>query len=287
MIYTLLRKDAGNSVDAVISFDSVSSSDESWSATVTTQTVEKGFNITDNVNIEPPTYSIEAVISSYSLFNLDNEIVWDGETFKNSGESNANSHIKARDEIIRIFKERSVLSLVESTSNSSNENLGERYTELQAGHYKEIDNCVMTSLSISHPDSGTGAFYVSIKLQKIHIALVTVSELQGDEVTPLVKPLQVNVGDKASRASTSEAGGTGGGGTASGEESTEGAEKDEDYTGLDWHEEYAAKRLSIKPMLDERTALEEMFKREALTGEVCKVYAVSGGWNGSCSSTQD
>ena len=201
MIYTLIRKN-NNNVDAVISFDSVTSSDESWSATVTTQTVEKGFNITDNINIEPPTYSIEAVISSYSLFNLDNEIVWDGETFKNSGNFDANSHIVARDEIIRIFTERSVLSLVESSSNSSDENLKKRYEELQAGHYKETDNCVMTSLSISHPDSGTGAFYVSIKLQKIHIALVTVSELPADEVSPLVIPLLVDTKDESNSLKT-------------------------------------------------------------------------------------
>ena len=60
MIYTLVRR-KGEDIDAIISFDSISSFDESWSATVTTQTVEKGFNISDNINIEPPTYDIRAI----------------------------------------------------------------------------------------------------------------------------------------------------------------------------------------------------------------------------------
>jgi len=283
MIYTLIRKN-NNNVDAVISFDSVTSSDESWSATVTTQTVEKGFNITDNINIEPPTYSIEAVISSYSLFNLDNEIVWDGETFKNNGNFNADSHIIARDEIIRIFTERSVLSLVESSSNSNNESLNQRYEELQAGHYKETDNCVMTSLSISHPDSGTGAFYVSIKLQKIHIALVTVSQLPADEVSPLVRPLLVDTKDESSSSKTAT-GEDGSSGLPTGLPTEDLSEEKVAYeaaSGLDWHEEYASKRLSVKPMLDELKALQKINERVGRTNEVCQIYKVSSGWNAVC-----
>ena len=119
MIYTLVRKDRGGNVDSIISFDSVNSMDESWTATVSTQTVEKGFNISDNINIEPEVYSIEAVISSYSLFVKDKEISWDGSRFKNRGQVNKDLHIKARDELTRIFKEGSILTLLESTANSN------------------------------------------------------------------------------------------------------------------------------------------------------------------------
>lgn len=189
MIYTIVRKDSADKVDAVISFDSVLTLDESWSATVTSQTVEYGFNISDNINIEAPTYTITATISSYSLFNLDKEIVWNGEDFTSSSQSDEKSHILVRDEIIRILKERSVVSLIESDLNSDNTDLETKYTELKSGYYREIDTCVITSLSISHPDQGTGAFSVSMTLQQINLAKIDISELEEGEKRALLRPL--------------------------------------------------------------------------------------------------
>lgn len=189
MIYTIVRKDSADKVDAVISFDSILSVDEAWSATVTSQTVEYGFNISDNINIEAPTYSITATISSYSLFNLDREIVWNGEDFASSSQSDEKSHILVRDEIIRILKERSIVSLIESDLNSDNTDLETKYTELKSGYYREIDTCVITSLSISHPDQGTGAFSVSMTLQQINLAKIDISELEEGEKRALLRPL--------------------------------------------------------------------------------------------------
>lgn len=200
MIYTLVRK-KNNVVDAIISFDSISSSEESWSATVTTQTVEKGFDISDNINIEPASYSIDAVISSYSLFNLNNEIIWDGSGFKSSAKDNKDFHIKARDELIKIFKDRSVLTLVESTINSNDDDLTSKYEGLKKGHFKEVESCVITSLSISHPDSGTGAFYVSLKIQSVNIATVNVEVITA---TPLVRPLLIDIKKEASKAKNAD-----------------------------------------------------------------------------------
>ena len=37
----------------------------------------------------------------------------------------------------------------------------ERLTEITSGYYKEIDNCIITSIKISHPDSSSGAFSLS------------------------------------------------------------------------------------------------------------------------------
>ena len=100
MIYTIVRKDDNGKIDAIISFDSITSMDESWNATVTSQTVEYGFNISDNTNIEAPTYNISAVLSSYS-FQKRQEIIWDGEDFSSGGEPNLNYHIEVRDQMIR------------------------------------------------------------------------------------------------------------------------------------------------------------------------------------------
>lgn len=193
MIYTIVRKDKDNNkIDAIVSFDSITSMDESWSATVTSQTVENGFNITDNINIESPTYNINATLSSYSLFAKNREIVWDGSTFKTEGEANLNYHIGVRDQMIRVLSERRVVTLVESSANSYDADVPTRVNELKSGYFKEIDNCIITSLSFSHPDTGTGAILANISLQKITVAKVAVSELLEGEKRALIRPLAVN-----------------------------------------------------------------------------------------------
>lgn len=204
MIYTIVRKDENDKIDAVISFDSVSGVDESWSATVTSQTVEYGFNISDNINIEAPTYSITAILSSYSLFNQDKEIVWDGQDFTTPTETDKDSHIVARDEIIDIFKDRSIVSLIESTANSNNPNLDEKYQELTSSYNREIDTCVITSLSIGHPDQGTGAFIVSMTIQKVNLARIEISELEEGEKRALLRPLMKTKEDVKTNSSKEE-----------------------------------------------------------------------------------
>lgn len=190
MIYTIVRKNSNEDIDAVISFDSIKSMDEAWSATVTTQTVEYGFDITDNINIESPTYTISAMLSSYSLFDLNRELVWNGEDFISNGiDIDKYSHVEARDEIIRVFKSRSVLSLIESNVNSVNEDYTQKVNELTSGYFREIPECVMTSLSITHPSDGTGCFYVNITLQAITRADVVLGELAEGEKRAALKPL--------------------------------------------------------------------------------------------------
>ena len=113
MIYTIVRKDDNDKIDAIISFDSITSMDESWNATVTSQTVEYGFNISDNTNIEAPTYNISSTISSYSLFRKDREITWNGEEFKTESEPNLNYHIEVREQLIKVFSDRKLVTLIE------------------------------------------------------------------------------------------------------------------------------------------------------------------------------
>lgn len=204
MIYTIVRKDENDKIDAVISFDSVSGVDESWSATVTSQTVEYGFNISDNINIEAPTYSITAILSSYSLFNQDKEIVWDGQDFTTPTKTDRDSHIAARDEIIEIFKDRSIVSLIESTANSNNSNLDEKYQEITSSYNREIDTCVITSLSIGHPDQGTGAFIVSMTIQKVNLARIEISELKDGEKRALLRPLMKTMEEVKTSSEKSE-----------------------------------------------------------------------------------
>lgn len=192
MIYTIVRKDDNDKIDAIISFDSITSMDESWNATVTSQTVEYGFNISDNTNIESPTYNISSTISSYSLFRKDREITWDGEEFKTESEPNLNFHIEVREQLIRVFSDRKLVTLIESSINSENANDRAKVEELKSGYFKEIDNCIITSLSFSHPDTGSGAIKADIKLQKIVMANVAITELSEGEKRALLRELPVN-----------------------------------------------------------------------------------------------
>lgn len=190
MIYTIVKKDHGGNIQSIISFDCVKSFSESWSATVTSQTVEYGFNISDNINIEPPTYTIDGVISSYSLLNKDAEIFWDGNRFSTLGGVDIHSHIKAREEIIKVFKSRSIVSIVESTSLLDNDitQTSVMYDKLQSSYYKVIDNCVINGLDISTPESGSGAFFVNMKIQKVEVALVTYTQLTDKQMTKKLTP---------------------------------------------------------------------------------------------------
>ena len=192
MIYTIVRKDDNDKIDAIISFDSITSMDESWNATVTSQTVEYGFNISDNTNIEAPTYNISSTISSYSLFRKDREITWNGEEFKTESEPNLNYHIEVREQLIRVFSDRKLVTLIESSVNSDNTNDKVKVEELKSGYFKEIDDCIITSLSFSHPDTGSGAIKADIKLQKIVMANVAITELAEGEKRALLRELPVN-----------------------------------------------------------------------------------------------
>lgn len=279
MIYTLVRKDRGGNVDSIISFDSVTSMDEAWAATVSTQTVEKGFNISDNINIEPEVYSIEAIISSYSLFIKDKEISWDGARFKSKGQTDNQSHVKAREELIRIFKEGSILNLLETTANSNSEDLVDQYNELKSGYVKEIIDCVITGMSISHPSAGSGAFFVSLKLQKIYTASVEVGDLPEGESVPLLTPMQAKESNVASNSSTSKGGDiTDAGGEVS-LQPDDGtlAAPDSSTAGMAWEDGYAILQRDLAKMRQDVVAIDRIEQFAIKNHASCKLVPRTGG----------
>ena len=192
MIYTIVLKsvDDGGSetVNGVISFDCIKSFSESRSATVSTQTVEKGFNISDNINIEPVQFTLDGYISSYYLKDDENEIVWDGSRFKtNNSDSKTYTHARVRDSLIAFFEERNVFTLMESEYGSTNKDITENYNEQKRGYYKEYENCVLTSMDFSVPEASSEVFSISMKIQKITIAVVQERRLEKGEMSVLQK----------------------------------------------------------------------------------------------------
>ena len=191
MIYTIVLKDtddSGNSViNGVISFDCIKSFSESRSATVSTQTVEKGFNISDNINIEPVQFNLDGYISSYHLLGDKYEITWDGRQFKSSNNQATYSHARVRDSLINFFEERNVFTLMESEYSSSQDDDQEAYSEQKSGYYKEHENCVLTSMDFSVPEASSEVFSISMKIQKITIAVVQERRLEKGEMGVLQK----------------------------------------------------------------------------------------------------
>ena len=192
MIYTIVFKsvDDGGSetINGVISFDCIKSFSESRSATVSTQTVEKGFNISDNINIEPVQFTLDGYISSYYLKDDENEIVWDGSRFKtNNSNSKTYTHARVRDSLIAFFEERNVFTLMESEYGSTNKDVTENYNEQKRGYYKEYENCVLTSMDFSVPEASSEVFSISMKIQKITIAVVQERRLEKGEMSVLQK----------------------------------------------------------------------------------------------------
>ena len=192
MLYAIVLKsiDDGGSetINGVISFDCIKSFSESRSATVSTQTVEKGFNISDNINIEPVQFTLDGYISSYYLKDDENEIVWDGSKFKtNSSNSKTYTHARVRDSLIAFFEERNVFTLMESEYGSTNKDITENYNEQKRGYYKEYENCVLTSMDFSVPEASSEVFSISMKIQKITIAVVQERRLEKGEMGVLQK----------------------------------------------------------------------------------------------------
>ena len=173
-----------NSISAIISFDCVKSFSESRSATVTNLTVEKGFNISDNMNIEPTQFTLDGVISSYSIIDDTNEIIWDGRKFstKNSTSTKTYNHARIKQKLIDFFNSRPVFSLLESEYDSNVANdLSDKYNSLKSGYYKEYENCVITGMDFSVPDSSSEAFYISLKIQEITMVYVESRQMTQEE----------------------------------------------------------------------------------------------------------
>ena len=193
-----------NSISAIISFDCVKSFSESRSATVTNLTVEKGFNISDNMNIEPTQFTLDGVISSYSIIDDTNEIIWDGRKFstKNSTSAKTYNHARIKQKLIDFFNSRPVFSLLESEYDSNVVNdLNDKYNSLKSGYYKEYENCVITAMDFSVPESSSEVFYISLKIQEVAIAYVESRQMTQEEQSRALTRYTPEPVDKASSVS--------------------------------------------------------------------------------------
>lgn len=188
MIYTLINRDKDGNIAQIISFDSVQSFTESLRSTVSSSTVEYGFPISDNITTENPTYSLNTTVSSYSLFNSDKEIYWDGEDFVSDSSPDKNIHIYMRDSVKSLWENRQVVSILESEKASFEEDIETKYTQLTSKYSKEYLNCVITSLEIDTSESSNGVIFLKMNIEKVDVAYVSFGQLRPDQMQPPLKP---------------------------------------------------------------------------------------------------
>lgn len=279
MIYTIIKKRDDGSVESVISFDSVRDFSESWTATATSQTTEYGFNLTDNINIESPEFSLSGVISSYSLYNSGSEITWDGFNFTTTEERSPLYHLNFRKQILDVFQKRSVVSLVESEFNSFSINPDEKYSELKQGYDREIPNCVILSLDISFLDNSSSAFSIAMKIRRIDVATVTTMQLTENEMTPELRMLTVNSATTSTNTSTSTDPSTEGVAGKPADPSKTKEEVKKESSGLDWNEEYQQKQKEQEIYRAELEAVKKAKDATALDGRPRYVEKSGSGWS--------
>lgn len=193
MIYTIVAKDKDDKVVAYFDFDCVRSFDLNMSANVSSTPVESAETITDNISYEPNTYSIEAIISSYGIFDATKEIVYDGRGLRqvnSQAKESLKTHLTAREKLMQLFFSRQTVSLIESDRKPLVYNNPQEAYEMQKqGHFVESESCIITSLKISYPESADDAFYVSMSIQKVLLASVQVLEMAPEDMIPQVTPL--------------------------------------------------------------------------------------------------
>ena len=212
MIYTLVIKNDQGEAESYLTFDSVSSYSESWSGTVSKSTVEYGFPIADHINIENPVFNISGVLSEYSIFKDDREIFWNGEDFVQASENNSeSSHLVAKDYLIKTTKEGTVITLLESKTNSFLSDGAQRYEKIRSGVTKEYDNSVITDLSFEvSENTQNSSIRVSMKIEQLNIARTETTTLTEQEmqkaIIPKVAKTSVNTGSSATSTATDETG---------------------------------------------------------------------------------
>ena len=188
-MYTLLNRDKDGNVKQIFSFESVQSFTESLRASVSSSTVEFGFPISDNISTENPTYSLNTVVSAYSLFNQENEIYWNGEDFvsQSSAQGGNNYHLTMRYALKSLWKDRQIISILEGDKASFANTVNEKYTQLTSKYYKEYKNCAITSLEIDTGESSNGVIFLKMSIEQVDVAYVSFGILKEDQMQPPLK----------------------------------------------------------------------------------------------------
>lgn len=181
MIHTIVTYDPSGAVADTITLDCVKSFSESYTATVTTNPVESGTIISDDIIHEQETFSMSGIISDYAFRRAGFRVVFqNGEFVRESVVDDSRDElptIYVKDRLRSIIQDGEVFSVIKSIGKDVLGTTLENYFP-----------CVATNLTVS--DIEDGAIEVSITIKKIQVATVIFKQIDKTtrRLVPFVKP---------------------------------------------------------------------------------------------------
>lgn len=219
MIYTIVVRNStssANDIKKIISLNVVTSYSESYTANVLKNPVESGFPIADHITLNNPSFDISGVISEFSIFDNNKELVWNGEEFTLANETtDENPLFKLKGEITNLIKNRELFSILITSNNSLLDNANEKFADLYSTYIDEYFNCCATAISFDNQSGSSGMFNVKISIEKIRVAQTQTVELTQEEQTKALRRNEIDAKTTSvGTATTSEATATDSGGNS-------------------------------------------------------------------------
>lgn len=210
MVYTIVIYNAEGMPEDIISFDSVEGAKSSLSGTVTSNTVEDGYDISDGMTLDSFSVSLKAVATSYNIFDDGNELVWDGRGFSkvNQTEESTKGHILLERRLRRLMLDRKVFTLLRSEENSFRSDIVGKHTELSNTIVDAYKNCVLTRCDVDEAKGVTGALFFDLSFVQIRYATTVIQELTAEQQQRRLIPMKAGTGNAATGSSTTADDGT-------------------------------------------------------------------------------
>lgn len=190
MIYTLLVKDENLNTRLIISFDTVRSFSENLSATSTDNVVEYGFPISDHILVNNINFDLDVVVSSFTMFDENLEMFWDGADFITTGEAEQDKHLRVRRELKALILNRQMFSLIITEENAHQNVISQKEAQLRKSVVDEYVNCICTSLTLVDSEATTGAIFAKLNIKQIKVAFAETRQLTGDESIRQITPVK-------------------------------------------------------------------------------------------------
>ena len=191
MIYSFVVRNETGTIEKIISFDSVTSVSRSLSGTVTKNAVENGLPISDHMSLENPKFDISGVVSSYNILDEALELVWNGTTFESKGDAPSfDRHLEIELELERLWKERTVFSILRTKENSDVSEPDGKYSNLSESKVAEYLNCVITNLVFPEEAGEFNVIKPKMSIEQVNVAYVSKEKLKKEEQQPALTPIQ-------------------------------------------------------------------------------------------------
>ena len=203
MIYTIIKKNRFGEVQQVISFSCVTDYSKSLSASVTSNPVENGRQISDGVVVDLPTFDISATISSYDIFDDNRELIWNGEVFA-PRQPIVQPDIRIEQVIEKLLIDGEVFTLLVSEDNDRSSEASLKYENLSKSKYEEYNNCVLVNYSLNDVSGTKDVSFIKLSIKQLNIAFVRKDQLTTDEQQPSLQKVPRKQSTSGSVSSTTD-----------------------------------------------------------------------------------